>query len=358
MRETEFGVAIENISSENLQLIVPNLHGRYSGVTATNRMVAPKLAKMFRAAWFGPDAPDGVARMAAADLLKLWRRGTPLIWHARRNNEMIVGVLLRSLGWPLKLVFTSAAQRHHSWITRWLIRRMDAIIATNDISASFLKVPATVIAHGVDTDAYAPPADRTAAFAQTGLPGVYAIGWFGRVRAQKGSDVFVDAMCRLLPRYPDFTAVMVGAITPEQSGFANDLKKRIELAGLQSRIVMTGELEIEEVQRWYQRLTIYAFTSRNEGFGLTLIEAMAAGAALVAARAGAAEFVVEDGVTGVLTPPDDVAALVAALEPLMRDPAAASAMGMRARARVLDKFSMDAEANAIAAIYRTLMPSS
>ena len=167
---------------------------------------------------------------------------------------------------------------------------------------------------------YAPPADRAAAFAEAGLPGRYAIGCFGRVRAQKGSDVFVEAMCRLLPRYPDFTAVMVGAITPEQSGFANDLKKRIEAAGLQSRIVITGELPIEEVQRWYRRLTIYAFTSRNEGFGLTLIEAMASGAALVASRAGAAELVVEDGVSGVLTPPGDVDALVAALEPLMRDP--------------------------------------
>ena len=234
---------------------------------------------------------------------------------------MIAGVLLRSLGWPLKLVFTSAAQRHHTWITRWLIRRMDAIIATNDISASFLKVPATVIPHGVDTDSYAPPASRAAAFAEAGLPGRYAIGCFGRVRAQKGSDVFVEAMCRLLPRYPDFTAVIVGAIMPEQTAFANDLKKRIEAAGLQSRIVMTGELDIEEVQRWYQRLTIYAFTSRNEGFGLTLIEAMSVGAALVASRAGAAELVVEDGVTGVLTPPGDVDALVAALEPLMRDPA-------------------------------------
>ena len=85
------------------------------------------------------------------------------------------------------------------------------------------------------------------------------------------------------------------------------------------------------MQRWYQRLTIYAFTSRNEGFGLTLIEAMSSGAALVASRAGAAEFVVEDGVTGVLTPPGDVDALVAALEPLMRDPASANAMGERAR---------------------------
>ncbi|SHH62848.1 mannosyltransferase [Bradyrhizobium erythrophlei] len=348
-------MAIENISAADLQLIVPNLHRRYSGVTATNRMVAPKLAKMFRTAWFGPDAPEGIARMGVADLLKLWRRGAPLIWHARRNNEMIAGVVLRSLGWPLKLVFTSAAQRHHSWITRWLIRRMDAIIATSDLSASFLKRKATVISHGVDTDTYAPPPDRAAAFAESGLTGRYAIGCFGRVRAQKGSDVFVDAMCRLLPRYPDFTAVIVGAVTPEQQGFANDLKKRIEAAGLQSRIVVTGELAIEEVQRWYRRLTIYAFTSRNEGFGLTLIEAMSAGAALVASRAGAAELVVEDGVTGVLTPPGDVGALVAALEPLMRDPASATDMGKRGRARVVEKFSLEAEANQIAEVYRRLV---
>ena len=173
------------------------------------------------------------------------------------------------------------------------------------------------------------------------LPGRYAIGCFGRVRAQKGTDVFVEAMCRLLPRYPDFTAVIVGAVVPEQQGFANGLKQQIEAAGLQSRIVITGELAIEEVQRWYQRLTIYAFTSRNEGFGLTLIEAMSSGAALVAARAGAAEFVVEDGVTGVLTPPGDVDALVAALEPLMRDPASATAMGERGRA--CEKFSLDAK---------------
>jgi mannosyltransferase len=348
-------VPIENNSADNLQLIVPNLHRRYSGVTATNRMVAPKLAKMFRAAWLGPDAPDGIARIGVTDLVKLWRRPTRLVWHARRNNEMIVGVLLRSLGWPLKLVFTSAAQRHHTWITRWLIRRMDAIIATSDISASFLKREATVIPHGVDADIYAPPGDRAAAFAQAGLPGHHAIGCFGRVRAQKGSDVFVEAMCRLLPRYPDFTAVIVGAITPEQAGFANQLKQRIEAAGLQSRIVMTGELSIEEVQRWYQRLTIYAFTSRNEGFGLTLIEAMSAGAALVASRAGAAEMVVEDGLTGVLTPPGDVEALVTALEPLMRDPALAAAMGERGRSRVLASFSLDAEAERIAEVYRALV---
>ena len=158
---------IENNLASDLQLIVPNLHRRYSGVTATNRMVAPKLATMYRAAWLGPHAPDGIARMGFADLLKLWRRRNSLIWHARRNDEMIAGLLLRALGWPLKLVFTSAAQRHHKRLTRWLIRQMDAVIATSELSASFLKRKATVVMHGVDTISYAPPSDRAAA-------------WFGR----------------------------------------------------------------------------------------------------------------------------------------------------------------------------------
>jgi mannosyltransferase len=350
----ERSVPAQNTLPADLEVIVPNLHRRYSGVTATNRMVAPKLARLVRAAWFGSYAPEGIARMGMGDLFSLWRRRTPLIWHARRNDEMIVGLFLRALGWPLKLIFTSAGQRHHTWITRWLIRQMDAIIATSDVSASYLKREATVIPHGVDTDVYAPPPDRAAAFAESGLPGRYAIGCFGRVRAQKGSDVFVDAMCALLPRYPEFTAVMVGAIVPEQAVFANDLKKRIDAAGLSSRIILTGELDIEDVQRWYKRLTIYAFTSRNEGFGLTLIEAMAAGAALVAARAGAAELVVEDGVTGALVPPGDADALAAALEPLMRDPLAAGSMGARGRQRVVETFSLDAEAASIAAVYRRL----
>lgn len=338
----------------DLQVMIPNLHWRYSGVTATNRMIAPKLAGLFHAAWLGPDAPDGIARMDAKDLRALWRRRAPLIWHARRNNEMIIGVLLRALGWPLKLVFTSAAQRHHTWITRWLINRMDVIIATSDVSASYLKREAVVAPHGVDAQRYAPAQDRAAAFAEAGLPGRYAIGCFGRVRAQKGTDLFVDAMCSLLPRYPDFTAVIVGAITPDQSAFGDGLRAKIAQAGLQSRIVILGELPIAQVQRWYQRLTIYAFTSRNEGYGLTLIEAMAAGAALVATRAGAAELVVTDGDTGVLAPLGDAAALASAIEPLMREPDEAAAMGRRARARVVAHFSLDAEARTIADVYRSV----
>ena len=78
---------------------------------------------------------------------------------------MIAGVLLRDvLRAPLKLVFTSAAQRDHQPLTKWLIRRMDAVIATNQRSASFLEVPHTVIMHGVDLEKFHPAQDPEDAF--------------------------------------------------------------------------------------------------------------------------------------------------------------------------------------------------
>ena len=82
----------------DLQVIVPNLHWRYSGVTATNRMIAPLLAKRLNVAWLGRDAPDGIARMTWRDLfaLRVRQPRKPVIWHARRNNEMMVGLVAES----------------------------------------------------------------------------------------------------------------------------------------------------------------------------------------------------------------------------------------------------------------------
>lgn len=347
---------------EAIEVIVPNLNWRYSGVTATNRAIAPLLANSCEVRWLGPHRPDGVRALRMRDLLAL--RGRPAgnrpgcIWHARRNIEMIAGVGLRSLGFRIGLVFTSAGQRRHTWITRFLISRMDAVIATSEAAASYLGRAATVVMHGVDPAQYCPPPDRLAAYAATGLPGKYGIGAFGRVRAQKGTDVFIDAMCRLLPKYPDFTAIVIGRVTVDNQGFAEGLRARVAQAGLTDRVRFLGELPIEEVPPWYGRVTIYAFTPRVEGFGLTLLEAMASGAALVAARAGAAEKVVTDGETGVLVPPGDVDALVAALEPLMRDPARAAEMGRRARARAVADFSVSAEAERILAVYREVWDAS
>jgi len=337
----------------DLQVIIPNLHWRYSGVTATNRMIAPLIARRMCARWYGPDRPQGIEPLTTSDLLSLrYRRpAQPVVWHARRNNEMMAGLLLRALGWPLRLVFTSAAQRHHTWITRYLISRMDAVIAASEAAASFLKRPAIVILHGVDTQRYRPAEDREAELAATGICTRYAIGCFGRVRAQKGTDIFIEAMCRLLPDYPEFSAVVIGAVTADQGAFNEQLKRRVAQAGLSGRVYFLGELPIDEVPPWYRRLLIYAFTSRNEGFGLTLLEAMASGAALVAARAGAADKVVLEGETGLLVPAGDADAMTAALERLMRDPALAQRMGRSGRERALSLFSVETEADRIAAVY-------
>jgi mannosyltransferase len=341
--------------SDALDLIIPNLNWRYSGGTAVNRTIAPLLAQRCRAAWLGPDRPEGIRRLTLRELVRLRfrhpQRHPVRIWHARRNVEMWVGLVLKLLGYRFGLIFNSAAQRQHSAITRWLIARMDAVIATSEASSSYLQRPATVIHHGIDVHTYCPPPDRLAAFAATGLPGKYGIGAFGRLRLQKGTDVFIDAMCRLLPHYPDFTAVVIGRTTIDNVAFVEGLKQRVATAGLTERVRFLGELPIEEVPRWYQRIAIYVFASRQEGFGLTLLEAMAAGNALVAARAGVAETVVADQETGVLVPVGDVDALVAALEPLMREPERMAEMGRRARAHVVATFSRESEVDRIMAVY-------
>ena len=341
-----------------IEVIIPNLSWRYSGGTAVNRTIAPLIAQNCRAAWFGPDVPDGITRLGWIDLIKLRfqqpRRHRLRIWHARRNVEMLAGVVLKALGFRFALIFNSAAQRRHSGYTRFLLARMDAIIATSDIAASFLDRPSTVILHGIDVDSYRPPADRLKSFAETGLPGKYGIGVFGRVRKQKGIDLFVEAMRLLLPRYPDFTAVIIGLATPDNLPFVEKLKAQIAASGLQDRIRFLGELPIEEVPLWYQRISIYVFASRVEGFGLTMLEAMAAGNAVVATRAGAAEIVITDGENGVLAPTGDVSALVASIEPLMQEPERIGSIGTRARAEIVANFNRNREVDQIVEVYRRL----
>jgi mannosyltransferase len=347
----------ETIAPDEIEVIIPNLKRRYSGGTAANRTIAPLIAERCSAVWFGPDRPAGIQGLSFRDLVALWlspsgpRRAR--IWHARRNTEMLLGLILRTLGWRLKLIFNSAGQRRKSRYTDFLIARMDAITSTSDASASFVNRPATVIPHGIDLDLYRPPEDRLAAFAATGFSGKYGIGTFGRVRRQKGSDLFVEAMCRLLPKYPDFTAVVVGHVSVDNLPLVEKLKQQIASAGLSERIRFLGELSIEEVPLWYQRISIYVFASRVEGFGLTLLEAMAAGDAVVATRAGAAETIIAED-TGVLAPTDDVEGLVAAIEPLMRNPDCIAPMGARARLRVERHFSREREVEEIVGVYRRL----
>ena len=118
---------------------------------------------------------------------------------------MIIGLALKRLGFPFRLIFTSEAQRHHTWITRFLIARMDAVIATSEAAASHLKRPATVIPHGVDTQVYSPPADRAGAFAEPACPDGAASarsGAFGRKRAPTCSSPPCAGCCRVIRTAP------------------------------------------------------------------------------------------------------------------------------------------------------------
>ncbi|HEY6168151.1 MAG TPA: glycosyltransferase family 4 protein [Verrucomicrobiae bacterium] len=343
----------------DIEVIAANLKRRHTGVTSTIVALLPIQVQRLKIAALGPRLPADWPRTTWRGLLRHGWQCPPdrpfRIWHARRNNEMLAGWLLRSLlRMRLKLVFTSDAQRHHTSWTRFLISRMDAVIAGSPEAATYLRVPNEVVLHGVDMHRYRPAEDREKEWAATGLPGGHGIGVFGRVRSQKGTDRFVEAMCQLLPRYPDFTAVVVGKVTPDQRGFADALKVRAETAGLKDRVVFLGECPADDVPLWLRRVTIVVGPQRWEGFGLVPIEAMASGAAVVATRVGAARHLIVEGETGYVVAPDDMAAMAGRIESLMKDPEATAAMGRRGRAHVVEKFSIEREASGIEAVYQRL----
>ena len=231
---------------------------------------------------------------------------------------------------------------------------MDAVIATSEAAAAYLDAPAVVIHHGVDTERFHPAEDRTAAWTETGLPGRFGVGAFGRIRVEKGSDLFVEAMIRLLPNYPQATAVITGLVGAEHQAFASGLKRRVATAGLEHRIVFLGQRPSDEMPVWFRRVSLYVAPMRWEGFGLTPLEAMASGAAVAATRTGAAPQLVADGETGLLVAPDDLEALTAAIESLLADPDRAMAMGRAGRAKALGRHDIDAEAAAIEAVYEAV----
>ena len=340
-----------------LEVLHPNLHRRYSGVTTTILAVAPRMAKLAKTALVGGMTTPGVETISLKDVRSLGDSlpmGRPLrIWHSRRNDEMIIGLLLRRLfGLKLGLVFTSAAQRHHTRFSRWLMGRQDAIICPSPEAAAFLtRQPDAIVFHGVDAVRYHPPKDRAAEWAATGLPGKYGIGVFGRVRPQKGTDLFIEAMVRLLPRHPDFTALVIGLATPKDKPYEDALKRKVEQAGLTDRIVFLGELPADEVPKWFRRLSVFVGPQRNEGFGLTTLEAMSSGMAVVATTAGAAAHLVAESVTGHLVGIEDQGGLNAQLDGLMAEPARIKAYGDAGRARVLKRFAVEREAEGIFKVY-------
>lgn len=341
---------------DQLLVIAPNLKRRLSGVTATIARLVPIQAKRIAIAATGPGLPPDLPH------IPLWRcfllsRDRLRVWHARRNTEMLLGIVLRGVfRRRLALLFTSASQRRHSSYTRWLIGQTDGLVATSRKTAAYLDRPAEVILHGIDTVSFSPTDDRRALRIRLGLdPDATTLGCFGRIRAQKGTDVFVEMAITLLRDRPGAQAIVLGRVTNGNEAFQRDLQTRIDTAGLAERIRFLPEVPVDQIADWYRALDLYVAPQRWEGFGLTPLEAMACGVPVVATRVGAFEEIVMDGETGSLVPPGDPEALADAAAPFLDDPELLAERSVRAREVVLDRFRLEGEADALIAVYRRLL---
>ncbi len=342
-------------------VILPNLNPRFSGITSTVSQVVPHQQKSLRLTSFGYRFPVELPHLTWVDLLRLTGRsnqyGRPRIFHARRNIEMCAGLLLKHLfRRQLHLIFTSEAQREHTWFTRFLYQRMDTLLSTSPRSASYLKqTPDAIVPHGVDTTAYFPAPNRAVAWKEGGLPGSRGIGIFGRVRPQKGLREYVNALCHVLPECPEYTAVVIGETTPAYAGFEQELRRHIHHNNLEHRFVWLGKRPFSEIPSWFQRMSLVVAVPHSEGFGLTCLEAMASGAPVVASRAGAFEMILREGIDGRLVPCRDWQSLANALRDLLSDPDQLETMGQAARERVCEEFTIEKEAETLNSIYRRML---
>lgn len=337
-----------------IDVIAPNLKRRLSGVTATVVRLVPVQARQIGIVATGPGLPPEVPHVPLWRLPFLRRR--PRVWHARRNTEMLAGLILKHVfGMELRLIFTSASQRRHSGYTRWLIGQMDRIVATSSRTASYLERPSSVIMHGINTGMFHPASDRGLLRKQLGLPQEgLLIGCYGRIRAQKGTDAFVDAMIAALSGRPGVAAVVMGRAVGKHETCLEGLKEKVAQAGLTDRILFAPEVRVDAMADWYRVLDLYIAPQRREGFGLTPIEAMACGVPVVATRVGAFEDIVTPE-TGALVDPGDPQALAAAAALFLDDPIRLAAAGQAARHRAETAFPIAREAEALIAIYRELL---
>lgn len=339
-----------------IEVVAPNLKRRLSGVTATVVRLIPVQARMIGIVATGPGLPSDLPHIPLARAATLprdrWR-----VWHARRNTEMALGLILRHLlRRRYRLLFTSASQRVHSGYTKWLIRRMDAVIATSARGAAYLERPATVIHHGIDTVQFAPPTDRAALRRSLGLPADdVLVGCYGRIRSQKGTGDFVRAMLAILPLRPGVRALVMGRATEQHRAYLAGLVDEVARAGMSGRILFLPEVPVDHMAGWFGALDLYVAPQRWEGFGLTPLEAMSCGVPVVATRVGAFEELVVDGETGSLIAPDASREICDAIDHWLADGAAREAAGRAARAHVEAHHAIENEARAIVAVYRQLL---
>lgn len=166
-----------------------------------------------------------------------------------------------------------------------------------------------------------------------GPPMALIVGRMASAERYKGHDALIEVWPEVMAQVPDATLRVVGA--------GDDVERLRQKAGLLtgSGVVFAGVLPPSQLAAAYRDAAFFAMPSSGEGFGLVYLEAMQAGKACLAAP-GAAEEIIQDGVSGVIVDPADRQALVAALVRLFRDADWRDELGRAGRRAVQDRFTL------------------
>ncbi len=203
----------------------------------------------------------------------------------------------------------------------------------------------TVIHNGIDAASFeAAAAGRPARF-QPGREMV--VGTAARFAVQKGLSYFLEAAAALAPLFPQMRFLVAG-----------DGPERPAMERLACRLGLSGRLSfcghIDDLPRRLAGVDIFVLPSLTEGFSLALLEAAAAGCAVVATRVGGIPEVIVNWVHGLLVPPADAVALARAVAALARNPALARRLALAGCERVRSQFTLERMLSRTAALYRRL----
>lgn len=263
-------------------------------------------------------------------------RDVKVYWTFHNANFDLRRDHLRRHGWLLG----AKRQAHHALYTLGS-RRADGLIAVApEVKESILATmpgiapdKIAVIPNGVDTRRYQRRGDRTATRAALGLsPEERAVAVVATFKEQKGHRYLIEAAARLRDDYPRARYLLIG-----DGELRVALERQIAAAGLEATFRLLGTRP--DVPALLAAADLFVLPSLWEGLPMALIEAMAAGLAVVATDVSGTRGVMRDGETGLLVPPSDAAALAQAMAALLAEPERAAQMGAAARRRVELHFS-------------------
>lgn len=170
-------------------------------------------------------------------------------------------------------------------------------------------------------------------------PDARVVGIVGNVRPWKGQETVVHAALDVARELPSLVCFIVGAATPADQEYLDNLKRLVAAAGLEANFRFTGYRNDVPSFMHMMEFVIHASTD-PEPFGMVLLEGMAQRKALIGSRAGGPVEVIVEGETGFTFPPGDAPALAACMRRLLADPEQARRMGTAGYARLLEHFSV------------------